>query len=63
MHNIIQADFEFALRDRMFINEKDTCVIHPMYYSKLNINRNKPVNKCVYPFPQHPDFNILNPVE
>lgn len=60
---IIQADFEFALRDRLFINEKDTCVIHPLFYSKLNINRNRPLDFCVYPFPSHPDFDMIYSVE
>lgn len=56
---IIKADFEFALRDRMFITERDTCVIHPLFYSKLNINRNNPSKCCVYPFPNNPEFTII----
>lgn len=57
---IIRADFEFAVRDRLFINEKDACVIHPLFYSKLNINRTAPVSFCVYPFPDRPDFRIMD---
>ncbi|MBC8173187.1 MAG: hypothetical protein H7X71_04700 [Chitinophagales bacterium] len=56
---IIQADFEFAMRGRVMVTEKDTCVIHPMFYSKLNINKTNPVDYCVYPFPEHPDFEVL----
>lgn len=56
---IIKADFEFSMKDRLFINELDTCVIHPLFYSKLNINRNNPVNKYVYPFPNHDEFISL----
>ena len=56
---IIKADFEFAIKDRLFITEKDTCVIHPLFYSKLNINRNNPQPFCVYPFPDHPEFSMI----
>lgn len=54
---IIEADFEFAMRDRLFINEQNTCVIHPMFYSKLNTSHEQ--NTVIYPFPDHPDFDIL----
>ncbi|WP_298508134.1 hypothetical protein [uncultured Kordia sp.] len=57
---IIKADFEFALRDRLFLSEKDICVIHPLFYSKLNINRNNPSDYCVYPFPNKPEFEMMN---
>ena len=50
--SIIRADFEYTIIDRLFVNEKDTCVIHPLFYSKLNINKgNAAKNTCVYPFP------------
>ncbi len=55
----VTADFEFALQDRLFVTEKDHCVIHPMFYSKLNINRNNPTDDCVYPFPDKPEFKII----
>jgi len=55
----IAADFEFALQDRLFVTEKDNCVIHPMFYSKLNINRNNPTDDCVYPFPDKPEFKVI----
>lgn len=50
--SIIRADFEYTIIDRLFVNEKDMCVIHPLFYSKLNINRGQTAkNTCVYPFP------------
>lgn len=53
---ILEADFEFAIKDRLFLNERDDCVIHPMFYRKLNI---MPVaNTCIYPFPGHPEFEF-----
>jgi hypothetical protein len=55
---IIKADFEFALRDRLFLHEQDQCVIHPMFFSKLNTRKGD--NIIVFPFPDHPDFNLLH---
>jgi len=52
---IMEADFEFALKDRLFINEDDDCVVHPMFYRKLNIKAQSGIS--VYPFPDHPDFD------
>lgn len=57
---IIKADFEFALKDRLFMNENDTCVLHPLFYSKLNINRSNPSDFCVYPFPSGIEFDIIS---
>lgn len=54
---ILEADFEFAMRDRLFIHEQDKCVIHPMLYGKINIQ--KVDNLCLYPFPDRPDFDPL----
>jgi len=51
---ILEADFEFAMEDRLYIHEQDDCVVHPMFYRKLNILRQS--STCVYPFPNHPDF-------
>ena len=33
----IDADFEYSTVDRLLITPRDECVIHPMFYSKLNI--------------------------
>jgi len=57
---IVASDFEFTLRDRLFINEMDHCVIHPMFYRKLNTKGKQ--GRYVYPFPDHPDFAHVSPV-
>lgn len=54
---IISADFEYHSPDRLGLTSNDKCVIHPMFYSKLQIRRDS--NVIVYPFPDHPDFTEL----
>lgn len=68
---IVEADFEYAQDDRLAITVKDICVIHPMFYKKLNIkmdvdheklpismnNMNKKI--IVYPFPDRPEYKEL----
>jgi hypothetical protein len=53
---IIEADFEYATNHRLPLLVTDDCVIHPMFYKKLNIKKNK--NLCVYPFPDHEEFKF-----
>jgi energy-coupling factor transporter ATP-binding protein EcfA2 len=53
---IIAADFEYAMPDRLTLTSDDLCVIHPMFYSKLQVKRN---GYIVYPFPDHEDYNGL----
>ncbi len=36
----IDADFEYAMNDRLAISHRDTCVVHPMFYRKLRIVMN-----------------------
>jgi hypothetical protein len=36
----IDADFEYSLRDRLPITHRDECVIHPMFYRRLDIELN-----------------------
>jgi Cdc6-like AAA superfamily ATPase len=36
----IDADFEYSLRERLPITHRDECVIHPMFYSRFNIEFN-----------------------
>jgi hypothetical protein len=36
-HGYIDADFEYSLMDRLRVTEQDQCVIHPMFYSRLNV--------------------------
>lgn len=54
---VVEADFEFLLEDRLYLTEKDICVLHPMFYRKLNIEAEPGV--VVYPFPDHPDYRDL----
>ena len=54
---IVAADFEYALKDRLPLRSTDTCVIHPMFYTKLQTLVDRPL--VVYPFPDHPDFEAI----
>ena len=53
---IVEADFEYAGESRISLTVNDQCVIHPMFYQKLNIRMTK--NLCVYPFPDHEEFRF-----
>lgn len=53
---IIAADFEYAMQDRLTLTSDDECVIHPMFYSKLQVKKN---GWIVYPFPDHEDYQPL----
>lgn len=53
---VIEADFEYALEDRLPLLSGDDCVIHPMFYEKLRINTASH-RAIIYPFPDHPDFD------
>lgn len=53
---IIAADFEYAMQDRLTLTSDDDCVIHPMFYSKLQVKRN---GWIIYPFPDHEDYEPL----
>jgi len=44
----IDADFEYALPDRLNLTHRDKCVIHPMFYRKLSVVFNG--GKRVMPF-------------
>jgi uncharacterized protein with HEPN domain len=44
----IDADFEYSMKDRLRVTDQDRCVIHPMFYSRLNVALNKEVR--VMPF-------------
>jgi hypothetical protein len=44
----VDADFEYSLRERLPITHRDECVIHPMFYSRFNV---EPVIKArIMPF-------------
>jgi len=38
---VIEAGFEYLLRRRLAVSIDDECVIHPMFYSRLNVRINK----------------------
>jgi len=54
--NIIEADFEYALEDRLPLLSEDDCVIHPMFVEKLRIDTSQH-KVIIYPFPDHPDYD------
>jgi hypothetical protein len=57
---IISADFEYFMEDRLPLQTDDDCVVHPMFYERLNINYKENLLK-VYPFPEHHAFaDLLN---
>jgi hypothetical protein len=53
---IVEADFEYFMKERASLMDSDECVIHPMFYKRFNIKS----NICVLPFPDHPDFKELD---
>lgn len=53
----VEADFEYSLEGRLPLLVTDYCVIHPMFYRKLNVQLNQPFR--VYPFPEHEEFKEL----
>lgn len=52
----VEADFEYSSESRLPLLVTDTCVIHPMFYQKLNITINRRLR--VYPFPDHEEFKL-----
>ena len=54
---VIAADFEYFMKGRLPITSSDECVIHPMFYQRLNV-RVDPAYR-IYPFPDHPDYNDI----
>ncbi len=51
----IEADFAYAMDDVLNIRDGDDCVIHPMFFQKLSIDRKEPW--IVFRFPDHPSFD------
>jgi len=56
--SIIEADFEYAVEDRLTLPHRDECVVHPMFFEKLGIKKSHEV--VIYPFPDHPDFAAVS---
>lgn len=54
----IEADFEYSLEGRLPLLVTDECIIHPMFYRKLNIQVDRKLR--VFPFPDHEEFKELD---
>ncbi len=54
---IVEADFEYALRTRLYLPHDEYCVIHPMFFRKFHIKNTN--EYLIYPFPDHHDFDEL----
>jgi hypothetical protein len=55
----VEADFEYSMEGRLPLLVTDECVIHPMFYQKLNVTVDR--NLRVYPFPDRDGFRPLMP--
>lgn len=55
---IIEADFEYTMSEPLVLSDTDECVIHPMFYKKLQTQRDPAF--IVYPFPDHEDYQELH---
>lgn len=50
----VAADFEYVMEDRLSLQPRDQCVIHPMFFSKLNVDVSSKLR--VLPFPSKVEF-------
>jgi hypothetical protein len=57
--NQAAVDFEYASRGRLSLLSTDECAIHPMFFRRLRINTKSKVT--IFPFPDHPDYEELQP--
>lgn len=57
----IDADFEYSMPERLPITHRDDCVIHPMFYSRFNVEFNSPCR--VIPFTTDRDGHLEQPQE
>jgi hypothetical protein len=53
----VEADFEYSSESRLPLHVNDVCVIHPMFYRKLNIRASHKLR--IYPFPDHEEFHEM----
>jgi hypothetical protein len=53
---IVEADFEYGTEQRLGLQVSDDCVVHPMFYRKLNIATDQALT--LLPFPDHPDYSM-----
>ncbi|WP_215617881.1 hypothetical protein [Leptothoe kymatousa] len=54
----VEADFEYSMEQRLTLSMTDTCVIHPMFYRKLNIVLDQKLR--VLPFPDRDEFKPVS---
>ena len=55
---IVEADFEYSLEERLPLSDHSICVIHPMFYTKLNIDTAE--NLVILPFPDRPAYQAAD---
>ena len=55
-NTIVEADFEYFQTGRLVLGDEDLCAIHPMFYTKLNVQMKEKI--CVYPFPDHQEYRM-----
>ena len=51
---IVAADFEYNVAERLALRDDDDCVIHPMFYSKLQMTDTTEL--VIYPFLKRQDY-------
>ena len=51
----IDADFEYASTERLVLTHRDMCVVHPMFYHKLNIEMNSKARVMPFTTPRNDD--------
>jgi hypothetical protein len=54
---IAAADFEYSVPGRLSLQVDDQCVIHPMFYQRLQVKRD--FKAIVYPFPDNAEFSAV----
>lgn len=54
----IDADFEYSRRERLPITHRDECVIHPMFYTRFNVDFNCPARVLPFSMERESDETI-----
>jgi broad-specificity NMP kinase len=54
---IVEADFEYSKDRRIPLLVDTNCVVHPMFFHRLNIDMVSALR--VYPFPDHQEYREL----
>ena len=53
--SVIDAEFEYSIPRRLSLMPSDDCVLHPMFYSRFNVQLNTPLR--IMPFRGEADFS------